>query len=128
MVDRGNGAACLVLEQAHKLAHSGQLVLWGGATAQVFQGNAGQTRQVPGEQPRGFFGGAGVGGDKGFLQVGQLPLQAFGEELLLEAGGGLGWALSGACAIQKDMNLGKGSCSSPQSVLGSLKSKLAHAN
>ena len=90
MVDRGNGAACLVLEQAHKLAHSGQLVLWGGATAQVFQGNAGQTRQVPGEQPRGFFGGADVGGDKGFLQVGQLPLQAFGEELLLEAGGGAG--------------------------------------
>ena len=100
-------------------------MLWGGATAQVFQGNAGQTRQVPGEQPRGFFGGADVGGDKGFLQVGQLPLQAFGEELLQEARGG---GLCGACAIQKDMNLGRGSCSSPQGVLGSLKSKLAHAN
>ena len=89
-VGRGDGPGCLALEQAHQLVHQGQLVLRGGATAQVLQGNAGQTRQVPGQQVRGFLGIKSVGGDQGFLQVAQLLLQALGEELLVEAGGGPG--------------------------------------
>ena len=67
-------------------------MLRGGATAQVLQGNAGQTRQVPGQQARGFLGIKAVGFDQGFLQVAQLLLQALGEELLVEAGG---WGLVG---------------------------------
>jgi hypothetical protein len=88
----GDGAGCLALEQAHQLVHQGQLVLRGGATAYVLQGNAGQTRQVPGQQARGFLGVKAVGGDQGFLQVAQLLLQALGEEFLVEAGG---WGLVG---------------------------------
>ncbi len=41
LVGRGDGAGCLALEQAHQLVHQGQLVLRGGATAQVLQGNPG---------------------------------------------------------------------------------------
>jgi len=58
----------------------------------VLQGNAGQTRQVPGQQARGFLGIQAVGGDKGFLQFAELLLKALGEELLVEAGG---WGLVG---------------------------------
>jgi hypothetical protein len=58
----------------------------------VLQGNAGQTRQVPGQQARGFLGIEAVGGDQGFLQVAQLLFQVLGEELLVEAGG---WGLVG---------------------------------
>lgn len=55
-VGRGDSAGCLALEQAHQLVHQGQLVLRGGSTAQMLQGDAGQTRQVPGQQARGFLG------------------------------------------------------------------------
>ena len=95
----GDGAGCLALEQVHQLVHQSELVLRGGATAQVFQGNACQTRQVPGQEARGFLGVQAVGGDQGFLQLAQLLLQALGEELLVEAGGwglfghGLSWRL-----------------------------------
>jgi hypothetical protein len=65
----GDGAGCLALEQAHQLVHQGQLVHRGGATAQVLQGDAGHTRQVPGQQARGFLGIEAVGGDQGCLQV-----------------------------------------------------------
>ena len=83
----GDGAWGLALEQGHQLVHQGQLVLRGGASAQVLQGNAGQTRQVPGQQARGFLGIEAVGGEEGLLQLAQLLLQALGEELLVEAGG-----------------------------------------
>lgn len=91
-VARGDGAGCLALEQAHQLVHQGQLVLRGGATAEVFQGNAGQTGQVSGQQARGFLRVQSLGFDQGFLQVAQLLRQALGEELLVEAGG---WCLFG---------------------------------
>jgi len=42
----------------------------------------------PGQQARGFLGIHGVGGDQGFLGLAQLLLQAFGEQLLVDAGGG----------------------------------------
>jgi hypothetical protein len=38
-------------------------VLRGGAAAQVFQSDAGQTRQVPGQQARSFLGIKAVGLD-----------------------------------------------------------------
>ena len=63
----GDGAGCLALEQDHQLVHQSELVLRGGATAQVLQGNAGQTRQVSGQQARGFLGIEAVGGDQGVL-------------------------------------------------------------
>ena len=69
------------------MVHQGQLVLRGGTTAQVLQGNAGQTREMPGQQARGFLGIKDVGGDQGFLQLAQPLLQALGEEMLVEAGG-----------------------------------------
>jgi hypothetical protein len=68
------------------LVHQSQLVLRGGATAQVLQGNAGKARQVPCQQARGFLGIEAVGGDQGFLQGAQLLLQALSEELLVKAG------------------------------------------
>ena len=74
------------------MVHQGQLVLRGGTTAQVLQGDAGQTRQVPGQQSRGFLGIEAVGLDQRDLQLAQLLLQAFGEDLLVEAGG---WGLVG---------------------------------
>ena len=88
----GDGAGCLALEQAHQLVHQGQLVLRGGATAQVLQGDAGQTRQVSGQQARGFLGIESVLVIKIARQQAQLLLQALGEELLIEAGG---WGLVG---------------------------------
>ena len=86
-VARGDGAGCLALEQAHQLVHQGQLVLRGGATGQVLQGNAGQTRQVPGQQARGFLGIQAVLVIEIARQQAQLLFQALGEELLVEAGG-----------------------------------------
>ncbi len=81
------------------MVHQFQLAFGGGATTQVLQGNAGQTRQMPGQQARGFLGVEAVGGDEGILQVAQLLLQALGEELLIEAGWwglvGQGWAGAG---------------------------------
>jgi hypothetical protein len=74
------------------LVHQLQLALKGGSTTQVLQGNPGQTREVPGQQARGFLGIEAVGGDQGFLELVQLLLQALGEELLVEAGG---WGWSG---------------------------------
>ena len=53
----------------------------------MLQGNARQSRQVPGQQAWGFLGIEAVGGDQGVLQLAQLLLQAIGEELLVEAGG-----------------------------------------
>jgi len=55
----------------------------------------------PGQQARGFLGIHGVGGDQGFLELTQLLLQAFGEQLLVDAGegrtcGGMGWPGAGA--------------------------------
>ena len=88
----GDGAGCLALEQDHQLVHQSELVLRGGAAAQVLQGNECQTRQVPGQQARGFLGIETFGVDKGFLQMAQLLLQSLGEELLVEAGG---WCLVG---------------------------------
>ncbi|TWB89762.1 hypothetical protein FB106_11282 [Synechococcus sp. Ace-Pa] len=64
----------MALEQAHQLVHQGQLVLRGGATAQVLKGNAGKTRQVPGQQARGFLGIQADGFDQGFLELAQLLL------------------------------------------------------
>lgn len=77
-----------------------------GATPQVLQGNAGQTRQMPGQQARGFLGIKALGGDQGFLQGAQLLLQALGEELLVDAGGwGLvGHGYPGACAAVLAVN------------------------
>ncbi len=96
----GDGAGCLALEQAHQLVHQGQLVLRGGATAQVLQGNAGQTRQVPGQQARGFLGIQAVLVIEIARQLAQLLLQALGEELLVEAGRWdlVGHGIPGACA------------------------------
>jgi len=85
-VGLGDGAGCLALEQAHQLVHQSQLVLRGGATAQVLQGNAGQTRQVPGQQARGFLGIQLISVIEIARQLAQLLLQALGEELLVEAG------------------------------------------
>ena len=82
----GDGAGCLALEQVHQLVHQSELVLRGGATAQVLQGDAGQTRQVLGQQSRGFLGIEAVGLDQRDLQLAQLLLQAFGEDLLVESG------------------------------------------
>ncbi|MCT4368441.1 MAG: hypothetical protein N3Z28_12350 [Synechococcaceae cyanobacterium MAG-AL2] len=56
------------------MVHQGQLVLRGGATAQVLKGNAGKTRQVPGQQARGFLGIQADGFDQGFLELAQLLL------------------------------------------------------
>ena len=86
-VARGDGAGSLALKQAHQLVHQGQLVLRSRATAQVYQGDAGQTRQVPGQQARGFLGVKVVPVIEIGRQLAQLLLQAFGEELLVEAGG-----------------------------------------
>ena len=74
------------------MVHQSELVLRGGATAQVLQGYAGQSRQVPGQDARGFLGIQAVGGDQGSLELAQLLLQALGEELLVEA---WGWGLVG---------------------------------
>ena len=63
-------------------------MLRGGAPAQVLQGNAGQTRQVPGQQARGILGIKSFGFNQSFLQVAELLLQTLAEELLVEAGGG----------------------------------------
>jgi hypothetical protein len=89
---RGDGAGCLALEQAHQLVHQLQLALRGGTTAQVLQCNAGQTRQVPGQQARGFLGIQLISVIEIARQLAQLLLQALGEELLVEAGG---WGLVG---------------------------------
>ena len=88
----GDGAGCLALEQVHQLVHQSELVLRGGATAQVLQGDAGQTRQVPGQQAWSFLRIQAISGDQGFLQLAQLLLQALGEGLLVEA---RGWVLVG---------------------------------
>lgn len=103
-VARGDGAGCLALEQAHQLIHQGQLVLRGSATAQVLQGKAGQTRQVPGQQARGFLGIKVVPVIQIARQLAQLLLESFGEELLVEA---RGWGLVGH-GVFSDM----GCCSS----------------
>jgi hypothetical protein len=110
----------MALEQAHKLIHQGQLVLRGSAYAQVLKGNACQTRQVPGQQARGFVSRVNqvdwrstrlssdsflwikaVGGVQGLLQVAQLLFQALGEELLVEAGE---WGLVGHCPEAPRLN------------------------
>ena len=76
-VGGGDGSGGLALEeQSHQLVHQGQLVPRGGATAQVLQGDAGQSRQVPSQQARGFLGIKAVGFDQSFLQVVELLLQA----------------------------------------------------
>ena len=109
-VGRGDGAGCLALEQAHQLVHQGQLVLRGGATAEMLQGDPGQTRQVPGQQARGFLGIQSVGFDQAFLQLAQLLLQALGEELLVEA---WGWGLVGHRVLRR---FGFGACRRLQAI------------
>jgi hypothetical protein len=107
LVGRGDVAGRLALEPAHQLVHQGQLVLRGGATAQVLQGNADQTRQVPGQQARGFLGIQAVGGDQGFLQLVQLLMQALGEQLLIEARGvGPGRTWSGQAEMLRALDRG----------------------
>jgi hypothetical protein len=63
-----DGEACLLVQQAHRLVHHGQLLLRGGHRSSA-SGDPGKTGQVPGQQARGFLRIQALGGDQGFLQA-----------------------------------------------------------